>query len=548
MASRSACARIFRSGFVVRTVAAGAGASYCAEHERLGRDRMRNAIAMMICISTLAACGGSSQEPAVAAPEPTTSLSAAGIEEAAAMFAATAAAPTGGAPALPNMVPSINGSGFSATFSKADVIDRSGPFFQSLGVNGRSCSSCHIQAEGWTITPAGVQARFEQSQGLDPIFRVVDGSNSPLADTSTLDARRRAFSMLLSKGLIRVGMPIPTDAEFELAAVDDPYGFASATELSLFRRPLPTANVDFLSTVMWDGRETFKDPASLDCILNSINCFASLHFSLDSQSNNATLTHAEAKQALTPEQRKGIIDFQKGLFTAQVFDWDVGPLTDVVSGGPVALSTQLFYFGINDTLEGDYRSKAPFTPTGMTLFDAWTDAQPDPTIANAQLRERVAAARRSVARGQALFNSKPIQIRGVKGLNDDLKLPVIPGTCTTCHDAPNVGNHSVPLPLDIGVADAARRTADMPLYTLRNKSTGESVQTTDPGRALVTGKWNDIARFKGPILRGLASRAPYFHNGMAKDLAEAVEFYNTRFELGLTTEESADLVAFLRTL
>jgi cytochrome c peroxidase len=88
----------------------------------------------------------------------------------------------------------------------------------------------------------------------------------------------------------------------------------------------------------------------------------------------------------------------------------------------------------------------------------------------------------------------------------------------------------------------------MPLYTLRNKVTGETVQTTDPGRALVTGKWNDIARFKGPILRGLASRAPYFHNGMAKDLAEAVEFYNTRFELGLTPQESADLVAFLRAL
>jgi len=35
---------------------------------------------------------------------------------------------------------------------------------------------------------------------------------------------------------------------------------------------------------------------------------------------------------------------------------------------------------------------------------------------------------------------------------------------------------------------------------------------------------------------------------MARDLAEAVEFYNTRFEIGLTPEESSDLVAFLRTL
>jgi cytochrome c peroxidase len=104
------------------------------------------------------------------------------------------------------------------------------------------------------------------------------------------------------------------------------------------------------------------------------------------------------------------------------------------------------------------------------------------------------------------------------------------------------------LPLDIGVTDAARRTPDMPLYTLRNKATGETVQTTDPGRALITGKWRDVARFKGPILRGLAARPPYFHNGLAADLAEVVDFYDTRFAMGMTAQERADLVAFLRAL
>lgn len=88
----------------------------------------------------------------------------------------------------------------------------------------------------------------------------------------------------------------------------------------------------------------------------------------------------------------------------------------------------------------------------------------------------------------------------------------------------------------------------MPLYTLRNKTSGETIQTTDPGRALISGKWKDIARFKGPILRGLAGRAPYFHNGLAKDLSEAVEFYDTRFGMGLSSAEKTDLVAFLRTL
>jgi hypothetical protein len=74
-------------------------------------------------------------------------------------------------------------------------------------------------------------------------------------------------------------------------------------------------------------------------------------------------------------------------------------------------------------------------------------------------------------------------------------IAVLQGTCTTCHDSPNVGNHSVPLAINIGTADASRRTPDMPLYTLRNKATGATIQTTDPGRALISGKWADIGKF-----------------------------------------------------
>jgi cytochrome c peroxidase len=75
-----------------------------------------------------------------------------------------------------------------------------------------------------------------------------------------------------------------------------------------------------------------------------------------------------------------------------------------------------------------------------------------------------------------------------------------------------------------------------------------TVQTTDPGRAMLTGKWADIGKFKGPILRALAARAPYFHNGSAATLDEVVDFYDTRFGIGLTAPEKADLIAFLRSL
>jgi cytochrome c peroxidase len=87
-----------------------------------------------------------------------------------------------------------------------------------------------------------------------------------------------------------------------------------------------------------------------------------------------------------------------------------------------------------------------------------------------------------------------------------------------------------------------------PDYTLRNKTTGETKTVTDPGRALITGRWQDVGRFKGPILRGVAGRAPYFHNGSAATLMDVVNFYDKRFNLALTEAQKSDLVAFLKTL
>jgi len=227
------------------------------------------------------------------------------------------------------------------------------------------------------------------------------------------------------------------------------------------------------------------------------------------------------------------------LFTAQTVDRAAGDLTAAgARGGPLALSRQPFFIGINDPLGGNPTGVA-FNPNAFDLFDAWANLS-----GTAQNN-----ARAQIERGQKLFNNKPIRISGVRGLNDTTGIATINGTCTTCHDAPNVGDHSVPLPLDIGLTDPSITNTDQyPRYTLRRKSTGETIRTSDPGRALITGKWADIARFKGPILRGLAARPPYFHNGIAATLGDVVKFYDTRFHIGFTAQESDDLAAFLGTL
>ena len=77
---------------------------------------------------------------------------------------------------LPNLFPFPNASGLLETSNiNGGVIDLSGPFFQSLGGNGRSCSSCHRPAQGWSVSPHELKLRFLISQGLDPIFRTNDG-------------------------------------------------------------------------------------------------------------------------------------------------------------------------------------------------------------------------------------------------------------------------------------------------------------------------------------------------------------------------------------
>ena len=88
----------------------------------------------------------------------------------------------------------------------------------------------------------------------------------------------------------------------------------------------------------------------------------------------------------------------------------------------------------------------------------------------------------------------------------------------------------------------------MPLYTFRHKTTGETIQTTDPGRALITGLWSDMNRFRAPSLRGLSSRPPYFHDGSARDLRAVVDHYDRHFAMELSSDERRQLVSFLESL
>jgi len=447
------------------------------------------------------------------------------------------------------------------------------PFFLDLGSNGRRCVTCHQPSDAWSVTPSHIQRRFAATLGTDPIFRPVDGATCPNADVSTREERREAYSLLLSRGLIRIGIAVPANADYQVVSVYNRYGCNVTDVISMYRRPLPTTNLPFLSAVMFDGRESSSATGTNKVAYNNYPTL--LLSDLAHQSLDATVGHAQGDGTRpTPEEQQQIVDFETKLFTAQIYDRLAGDLRDDgVMGGPGGLSTQPFFISINSSVHfllpsfeqpgglvtpGD----GQFTSNIFNLYDKWAQSSDDDQ----------SAARRSIARGELLFNTLQIPISGVAGINNDLAagglvvggIPTLQGTCGTCHDTPNVGNHSFPTPLNIGTGDLSptNRSVNLggldvsylPEITICKKDattglpTNNCKTTTDLGQALIDGRFDHVGKIKGPILRGLAGRAPYFHNGSAATLMDVVNFYDVRFNLNLSQQDKNDLVAFLKTL
>ncbi len=438
-------------------------------------------------------------------------------------------------------------------------------FFQPLGTNGRACVTCHVPADAMSVSVGDLRSRFERTAGRDPVFAPVDGANCPNAvgpertsaapiggriGEGTADAMR-AHSLLLSKGLFRIFLPVPSDAQYTIHVVSDPYGCntnpdfavkkdprtgALAQVISVYRRPRPTTNLKFVTTtrvradpgggddsgpgesnIMWDGREP----------------------DLRSQAVDAILTHAQAVTMPSPAQLDQIAALATGIYTAQIFSARAHSVTDLGAlGGPDFLAT--------------------VTPPGkqgertFALFDSWRSLS---------VEADRASERESVFRGQQIFDSRTFAISDVEGLNDGARPTLANGTCSTCHSQAAAGTDAFPgAQLDVGVGgDSAGfggppPSADLPIFRIVCRHAGDvgfhgtTITTNDPGKALITGKCADVGRFTVAPLRGLAGRAPYFSDGSAASLADVVNFYDKRFSIGLSHEDKEDLAHFLSAL
>jgi len=204
-----------------------------------------------------------------------------------------------------------------------------------------------------------------------------------------------------------------------------------------------------------------------------------------------------------------------------------------------------------------------------------------PTTTNAKK-----AKRESIARGEALFNGKTLQFNvfNVTGLNDVLGANPTAGSCSLCHNNTNAVNDGFADPKRLGIMDNSNKsnnsfvvnvmaaTPDFPRFAFYcptgtilyfsnpvtsmncpgsipgHMMTCDEFDTTDGGKGLITGLCADLGRMKVPILRGVGARAPYFHGGNAATLDDVVNFYNNRFNIGLTAQQHTDLVNYLNSL
>jgi len=569
-----------------------------------GLKRLKN-VAAVASLALAVLLTASAITRAQTTPNPTAGM--AQIEHNAALAPIIVSTLLGGTPAsLPATSAFLDGSGAITTFIPTGPVTTGGnPFFDtSITANGRSCFTCHVPQSGWAISPPQIGTIYSSTAGKSPLFQPIDAANCPNTPGAAGPAGSAfvaAHSQLFNRGNFRIAINAPNPSgpagqttfngsipEWIMTVKSDPtncendpkYGLPAGL-VGVYRRPLPSANVGFLNpgargpnafNIMWDAREP----------------------SLESQFVDATEFHGQAADPtiLHPLDADDGAAFQFGLFVGQTTDFSAGDLTGGDGSGATGGPVNLFDSRLNIPLGGfgggcfspENLDGQDFCPGMFGIPNVFGEFS---TFATATGKNAAQVAqRKSIARGETIFNTRSFTISNVPGLNDvtgpaNGSQSASTGTCSTCHNNSSVGNDNFLDPKRTGVMDNSSTvlppSSDFPLFAFYcpiapfgspghmnffsnpvtssvcqqlpgSPTTCNEFDTTDPGVGLITGKCNDLGKMKVPVLRGLASRAPFFHGGNVATMAALVNFYNARFSIGLSAQDKTDLVNFLNTL
>lgn len=431
------------------------------------------------------------------------------------------------------------------------------PFFTPMGPGGRACVTCHQPADGMSLSAATARTRWAATNGRDPLFAAIDGSNCPTLP----QGQRASHSLLLDHGLIRIqrswpprdpaGRPIRPD--FTIEVVRDPNGCNSGSvygprartpNISVYRRPRPAANLKYLLAVGFAYDPKQGMPLPLDPETGrpmSGNLMADGRAgTLNSQMRDAAETHLQFLQRMDAAQMARIVDFEMRVFAAQQSDRDGGALDAGGAGGGPAL--------LASSEPGQLGSIGRAV---WSEFGAWERIPADARLTPAQRRFR-----ESAARGARIFRERTFLITDSAGINSPIGFGnPVRNSCVFCHNMSQMGNDVAPGQVDLGTTTQpfADPAPHLPLFRIRclgapHPHYGRVILTHDPGYALTTGRCADVGKITLQSMRGLAGRAPYFANGSARDLRAVVDYYDRRYRIGYTEQEKQDLVNLMRAL
>ncbi|MFM5930536.1 MAG: hypothetical protein ACKOPQ_06480 [Novosphingobium sp.] len=431
------------------------------------------------------------------------------------------------------------------------------PFFEPIGSNGRACVTCHQPADGMSLSARTAAERWQATSGRDPLFAAVDGSNCPTLPQDD----KASHSLLIERGLFRIQRAWPVKAwqgkpvtpDFTLEVVRDPNGCNSgphygpaAGNVSVYRRPRPVSNFKYLLAVgfAFDPKQGVvlpRDPATGQ--QQSGNLMADNRAdTLREQMADAAASHLQLMGRLSEKQQAAIADFEMRLHTAQQISREGGALDSLgAQGGPAKL---------RDSQPGALGSMG--TPV-WSEFAAWEKIAPADA---AKLSPTQLAFRQSVARGALTFRNKTFLITDSSGINAPVGFGnPVRNSCVFCHNMTQMGNDVAPGQVDLGTTTLpfADPWKDLPLFRVTclkrpHPFYGRVFYTYDPGFALTTGRCADAGKITLQSMRGLAARAPYFSNGLAKDLRGIVDYYERRYNIGYTEQEKQDLVNLMSVL
>lgn len=408
------------------------------------------------------------------------------------------------------------------------------------GSNGRSCASCHVPKDNFTLTPAHVVKLLARNPN-DPLFNRID-ADDPNAETLTFEH--------MKKGLIRVGLTLPPNMDLidEVGNVTTP----PDRKIYVWRSVPSIADSVLTAPYQLDGRE----------------------LTLEQQAQGAITSHSEA--GVFPSQvLRRIADFQRRVFSSdrsrRVAHGAVGDVEDrLVLNAEETRGRQVY----KQVCESCHGGGSKTTIVDRVVHDTGFPAlRPDGTVLY-----------RTDASFPVLASQPSNEFMNV-ATSFETYLALIDATSHE-HFSKDAGFPTLRFRF---YKDASRRQViaelppalpngdplgDIPLDENDNPIVGPNFAlqafTTDPGRAAITGNPYDFEAFDIPTLRGIAKTAPYFHDNSAKTLEEAVNVYNdhllSRFPtltinddpptddpgLGgpdaMSEKQMKDLLAFLRRL